>query len=156
MTNAALAPPAPPDTYVFLGPNLPTTARIARDWLVGVLRGTGHHELAEAARLCTSEVVTNVHVHARTTPQIIVEARVAEQWVLVVVYDNRPHPVTEVELGPASPDDEHGRGLALVDSFADSWGVSTPRRPIPIYGGPAPMKKAVWFRLSDDARGEAA
>lgn len=146
MKIAALAPPAPPETYVFLGPNLPNTPRVARDWLVTLLHDTGHPKLVDAARVCASEVVTNVHVHT-STPQIIVEARVAEQWVLVLVYDNRPHPLPE--LDEWSPDGEHGRGMRLIDAFANAWDVTRKPAPEPMGYGGRQARKAVWFRLAE-------
>ncbi|MGW8988644.1 ATP-binding protein [Streptomyces zhihengii] len=146
MKIAALATPAPPETYVFLGPNLPSTPRVARDWLVTLLRDTGHPRLVDAARVCASEVVTNVHLHT-STPQIIVEARVAEQWVLVVIYDNRPHALPE--LDEWHPEREHGRGLLLIDGYAHAWGVTRMPAPEPTCEAPKQAKKAVWFRLAE-------
>ncbi|MET7616947.1 ATP-binding protein [Streptomyces sp. NPDC005408] len=142
MTTAALAPPAPSAHYCFIGPNLPSTPRVARDWLVALVRSTGHPQLAEAAQLCTSEVVTNVHVHTRT-PQIVVEAEVSDLHVMVKVYDNRPHPLPE--SGEWRLSEERGRGLDLIDRYADAWGAT-------FYGGRIPTKKAVWFQLTEHER----
>ncbi|WP_019711414.1 hypothetical protein [Streptomyces xinghaiensis] len=46
-------------------PNIPETAKVARDMLTGLLTVTGHTPLVELARLLVSEVVSNVHLHTK-------------------------------------------------------------------------------------------
>ncbi|MFD0270031.1 ATP-binding protein [Streptomyces sp. NPDC127106] len=123
-------------TYRMVAPSRPDTPRIARDWVVSILRGAGHPQLADRARLCTSEVVTNAHRYT-DTPEIAVELVLVGGRVTVSVYDSA------VERWPSGrgkglpgPLDAHGRGLALVAAYADDWDVSA-----------RPDRKAVWFRL---------
>jgi len=115
---------------------------VLRDLLVALCRTTDHEALAEAARLCTSEIVTNVYRH--TAARLIhVDVIVAGRYVEVWVHDDLPK-----EL-PAPSDDtdrEGGRGLYVVDQLADHWGAS-------LYGGLIPTSKAVWFRLYEGGRG---
>ncbi|MER5767790.1 ATP-binding protein [Streptomyces sp. NPDC001985] len=118
-------------------PSDPTVARKARDWLTAPLR-TAHPQLADDVLLCLSEVVTNAHRHT-TAATIRVDAHITDAHVVVRVRDNRagalPRPA-----GSRS-DEERGRGLTLLDAFADSWGV-TP------LDGRRSSGKSVWFRLT--------
>ncbi|MFD7629490.1 ATP-binding protein [Streptomyces sp. NPDC059851] len=125
-------------TYRMVAPSRPDTPRIARDWVVSVLRGAGNPLLAERARLCTSEVVTNAHQHTETR-EITVEVVLSGGRVTVSVYDSAaghrpPHGRGDDRPGRL---DTHGRGLALVAAYADDWDVSA-----------RPDRKAVWFRLA--------
>lgn len=91
-------------------------------------------DVAEVAELLTSEIATNVVVHAPASSEFVVEIEVTSGVLSVGVTDfagGRPHPTG------AGSEDEHGRGLALVRDLADSWGVEA-------VGGQA---KRVYFRL---------
>ncbi|MFJ9646834.1 ATP-binding protein [Streptomyces sp. HUAS TT3] len=142
MKTSVLVPaePAAEDalTYRMVAPSRPDTPRIARDWVVSVLRGTGHPELADRARLCTSEVVTNAHRHTDTR-EIAVEVVLSGGRVTVSVYDSAAGHRPPDGDGGGRPGllDTHGRGLALVAAYADGWDVSA-----------RPDRKAVWFRLA--------
>ncbi|WP_267242726.1 hypothetical protein [Streptomyces sp. PR69] len=66
-----MSPPAPPPqpgaNYRFSGPNLPSTVGLARHWVVDLLHVGGCSQLLDRAELCTSEVVTNAHVHTTSS-----------------------------------------------------------------------------------------
>jgi anti-sigma regulatory factor (Ser/Thr protein kinase) len=85
------------------------------------------------AELLTSELVTNALIH--TEDGAVVTATVAPARLRVEVRD---FTTGAFEPQASAPSDEstHGRGLVLVQSLADSWGVRTQ--------GPG---KVVWFEL---------
>ncbi|MEV7419000.1 ATP-binding protein [Streptomyces sp. NPDC089919] len=128
--------------YRLVAPSRADTPRIAREWVVLVLRTTGLGHLAERARLCTSEVVTNAYRHTDTA-EIAVEAVLLDGGITVYVYDSAPEhwPGTGRGLLGLSTK-EGGRGLGLVAAYADEWAVIAAE-------GKA---KAVWFSLTGAAR----
>ena len=87
----------------------------------------------DVALLLTSELVTNAILHARTPVQLGV--LVDGGRALVCVADRLPE---SPALSPRahSHDRPGGRGLALVEDLADTWGTTT------YTGG-----KTVWFVL---------
>jgi hypothetical protein len=75
--------------------------------------------------------VTNAVLHGRS--EVCVEVEVLDAVVRIAVFDENsrhPSPVSE------DPNALDGRGLALVDAVASSWGVED-----------RPLGKAVWFEL---------
>lgn len=99
-------------------------------------------EATETAVLLLSELVTNSCLHARTPAdrQISTRCTLRSRTLRVEVSDADaglplPQPCR------ASPDDESGRGLALVAALADSWGAH-PRA--------CGIGKTVWFELESD------
>ncbi|WSI40538.1 ATP-binding protein [Streptomyces sp. NBC_01340] len=94
-------------------------------------------EVTETAVLLLSELTTNAYRHAKVSPGREIWARCAldDDRVRVWVTDAND---TLPETRNGSPDDESGRGLALVATLADNWGA-TPRE-----GG---IGKTVWFEL---------
>ncbi|EGX60878.1 regulatory protein [Streptomyces zinciresistens K42] len=131
--------------YRISAPNTVTAASVLRDLVVALIRSTGHQALAEAAQLCTSEIVTNVYRH--TAARLVhVDVIVAERYVSVWVHDDLPK---ELPAPPERTDHrEGGLGTHIVDQLADRWGVS-------LYGELVPTSKAVWFRLDEGGRGAA-
>ncbi|MGW7085511.1 ATP-binding protein [Streptomyces sp. NPDC054871] len=106
-------------------------AEQARDWKVP-------DDVTDTAVLLLSELMTNAVRHGRVSVGREVEARcVLDGGVLRVevadASDALPCP------REAGPDDESGRGLALVELLADTWG-SYPR--------PYGIGKTVWFELA--------
>ncbi|MGW2559117.1 ATP-binding protein [Streptomyces sp. NPDC001514] len=81
----------------------------------------GLHELVEAAQLCVSELVSNVitHVGSGTPTTLAVAMRGTRLRIEVHDPDTRTLPTL---LAPER-DAEKGRGIALVDGIADTWGV---------------------------------
>ncbi|MEU9477510.1 ATP-binding protein [Streptomyces sp. NPDC048191] len=101
-----------------------------------LLRHWGKPGRSEIAELLTSELVTNALVH--TDDDAVLTAVVEPGGLRVEVRDfvaRRPE-----TRGPDSDEDTHGRGLLLVQSLADSWGVR-----------PHGVGKSVWFELGAEA-----
>ncbi|MFJ9250491.1 ATP-binding protein [Streptomyces sp. NPDC101776] len=77
-------------------------------------------ELIQSADLVVTELVTNAFKHG--LGDVGVRAYLTDTHLLIEVRDGSHElPV----LGEAALDDEHGRGLLLVDAVADDWGVSS-------------------------------
>ena len=113
-------------------PPSPESIAEARRFAAEALRRLGaDDERAEVARLLVSELATNVVLHAGT-PMDIRVARL-DGAVQVEVADMAPD--RAVRPGPKRSA-VGGRGIVLVDSLADRWGVD-------VRDG----AKAVWFQL---------
>ncbi|MCX4647577.1 ATP-binding protein [Streptomyces sp. NBC_01446] len=79
-------------------------------------------DIVEALRLIVSELVTNAVVHtASRTIEITVSVTATEAVVTVTDQGLFGTPVAR----EARPEEEHGRGLALVEALATRW-ESTP------------------------------
>ncbi|WP_405811090.1 MULTISPECIES: ATP-binding protein [unclassified Streptomyces] len=99
-----------------------------------LLRHWGKQDTTDVAELLASELVTNALVH--TAHGAVVTATVAASTLRVEVRDFMAGlPVPHV---PPAHLDTHGRGLILVQSLADAWGVRT-------HG----VGKVVWFELHE-------
>lgn len=108
----------------------------ARRALRELLRQWGRPGSSEIAELLTSELVTNALVH--TDRDAVLTATVSPRGLRVEVRDfvgRRPR-----LCAPVADEGTHGRGLVLVDSLADAWGVRA-------HG----VGKAVWFELNGGA-----
>ncbi|WP_180268904.1 ATP-binding protein [Streptomyces sp. Ru87] len=148
MPALALIPPAdaPARSYTMRAPNIPETAKVARDMLSGLLTATGHTSLTEMARLLVSEVVSNVHLHTQVT-QLTLEATIRPDRLRVSVRDDDPCGMPWPQRAMTAPEaEEHGRGLMLVQACADAWGAVW-------HGGRPPTGKSVWFELLDRQEG---
>ncbi|WP_141207557.1 ATP-binding protein [Streptomyces griseorubiginosus] len=107
---------------------VPETRRELRE----LLRQWGRPGRSEIAELLTSELVTNALVH--TDRDAVVTATVGPQALRVEVRDFVAHrPRVRI---PEAGESTHGRGLVLVQSLADAWGVRA-------HG----VGKSVWFEL---------
>jgi anti-sigma regulatory factor (Ser/Thr protein kinase) len=107
---------------------VPEVRRALREFL----RHWGRSGRSEVAELLTSELVTNALVH--TDHDAVLTATVGPRGLRVEVRDfvaRRPRLRV-----PNADDGTHGRGLVLVRSLADAWGVRA-------HG----VGKAVWFEL---------
>lgn len=85
------------------------------------LAAWGLPELVDTARLCVSELVSNVltHVGIGTPGLLVVSVNGADLRIEVHDPDTRALPAVVV----AEADAEGGRGMTLVDALADRWGV---------------------------------
>lgn len=113
---------------------VPEARRALRD----LLRQWGRPGRSEIAELLTSELVTNALVH--TDHDAVLTATVSPRGLHVEVRDfvgRRPTPRKQ-----NAEDATHGRGLLLVQSLADAWGVRA-------HG----VGKAVWFDLDGGLSG---
>ncbi|MFF4017649.1 ATP-binding protein [Streptomyces sp. NPDC001843] len=95
-------------------------------------------EVTDTAELLLSELMTNAYRHAKAPAHREIWARcaVVEDRLRVTVTDASD---TLPTPGKASPDDESGRGLALVAALADDWGAAIREQGI---------GKEVWFVLA--------
>lgn len=100
------------------------------------LRYRSHPEATDVAELLLSELVTNALIHTRHGAVVTVTAAPARVRVEVRDFVAERHPEPYV---PNADDGTHGRGLVLVDSLADSWGVTAQA-----------LGKVVWFELTGD------
>ncbi|WP_329140818.1 ATP-binding protein [Streptomyces sp. NBC_00670] len=96
-----------------------TGAKVARDWTRGHLNTLGWTteapETADAVLLTVSELVTNAHVHARSSAQLVLTWDT--RCLHVAVHDSsRELPVAQ----PPSGERLGGRGMFLVDALADT------------------------------------
>lgn len=120
-----------PGSRVF--PPWPTSVAEARNYVSGAL---GHvpTPLCETAALLVSELATNAVRHGTGDFEVSVRD-LPEGGVWVGVSDaGRAYPV----LRSPAITDEHGRGLRLVGSLSDRWGVRRRR---------GESAKTVWFEL---------
>ncbi|MGH8891954.1 MAG: PAS domain S-box protein [Actinomycetes bacterium] len=111
---------------------LPESARDARELVLDALEEAGRCDLADAASLLVSELVTNAIVHARTTIELEIVA--GPDGLRVAVRDGSPHLPVPRHYGRAATT---GRGLELVDLLSDRHGTDTDPR----------AGKTVWFEL---------
>ena len=99
----------------------PWSVGAARDFVAQVLTEWGCNGLTETAVLLTSELATNVVLHART-PFAVVVARTLV-GARVDVLDGSP---TSPVLRAHDLSAPTGRGLTLVASLAAEWGATPP------------------------------
>lgn len=110
---------------------VPGSAAAARRFVAETLGAWGCDMLVDTGRLLVSELVTNAILHARTALTLVVRLR--RTGIRVEVHDAGDGAPVLRDYGD---DAMTGRGLALVDELAGSWGVER-------HGG----GKAVWFEL---------
>ncbi|MGW3148182.1 MULTISPECIES: ATP-binding protein [Streptomyces] len=111
---------------------VPETRRALRE----LLRHWGKPGRSEIAELLTSELVTNALVH--TDHDAVLTVVLGPRGLRVEVRDfvaRRPR-----MCAPKADEGTHGRGLVLVQSLADAWGVRA-------HG----VGKSVWFELGAEA-----
>ena len=121
----------------------PTAPGLARRVVARAAREAGvRGEVADSARLITSELVTNAVVHGRSEVRLVcVPDAVRRALHVEVGDDNSRHPRIE----PVDDGALDGRGLFIVDLLATRWGVRDT-----VDG------KLVWFDLVDDPDESAA
>ncbi|WP_354671354.1 ATP-binding protein [Streptomyces sp. CSDS2] len=78
-------------------------------------------DTCDSAALVMSELVTNAIVHTASS-RVVCELHDHDDMVRIAVRDEgcapgEPHP------SPQRPDEEHGRGLLLVDALCRAWGA---------------------------------
>ncbi|MDI5965219.1 ATP-binding protein [Streptantibioticus silvisoli] len=106
------------------------------------LRAWGREELTLPAAMCVTELLSNVHKHARS-PECELTMRGITRGIRISVIDREPRLPVAGEPGHLS---RRGRGLFLLGGTVDAWGA------LPVPGG-----KEVWFTLhADDDHSPAA
>jgi anti-sigma regulatory factor (Ser/Thr protein kinase) len=111
-----------------------TARRVVRDLLIawGVPEGS-----RDDAVLVISELVTNALVHT-AGERIACRLHGTADRIRIEVEDQEGGPALPAARRPR-PEDQHGRGLFLVDALCLDWGVAT------VSGRPA---RVVWAELS--------
>lgn len=92
--------------------------RSARTFVVDVVTADGAGELAERVALVTSELASNAVLHARS--DFVVRVGAIGPTVRVAVFDRSEALPVDRGFDSAAVT---GRGLAIVASLADRWGV---------------------------------
>lgn len=110
----------------------PQAASVARRFVADRLSRWGWPQVVDDAELCTSELVTNAMLHARSDARLLVQA--GTDGVRVEVHDGSRQVPTR---GSARAAAMTGRGLLLIEAVASAWGVE-----------PDAHGKSVWFELS--------
>ena len=122
-----------------LGPigALPTAPALARAFTTMVLGGwdlARANDLGDVSALIVSELATNVvrmATGADGTPLYQADSRLTELWLRLMsdrtqlqveVGDNLPASCGAPVLRRPGADEEHGRGLAIVDQLSHRWG----------------------------------
>lgn len=100
-------------------------------------------DTCDTAALVMSELVTNAIVHTASS-RVVCELHDHDDTVRIAVRDEgcapgEPHP------SPQRPDEEHGRGLLLVDALCRAWGAQE--------HGPGLLVWADLARRTDAAQG---
>ncbi|MFC4495934.1 ATP-binding protein [Streptomyces ovatisporus] len=95
-------------------------------------------ELTETARLCVSELLTNVIVHIGTGTPATFHASMAGPHPRLSLTDPVPGPLPAPRLPGTKA--ESGRGLALLEALTHRWGVTQ-------HGA----AKTIWCELSSDS-----
>lgn len=117
----------------------PGSAGRARGLVREILAAADRADLADAAELVVSELVTNALLHAGTP--LTLRVRADRDGVFVEVEDGSPYLPVERDYATLSGT---GRGLAMVHQLSQGWGVR-----------PTGAGKTVWARIAtgfSDAR----
>ncbi|HEY5271809.1 MAG TPA: ATP-binding protein [Acidimicrobiales bacterium] len=91
-------------------------------------------EIADRAALMVSELATNAVRHGGTDFEVLVD-RTPDELYIEIADSGDGSPVVR----HASPRDTSGRGLQIVESLADKWGVRA---------STSGLGKTVWFTIS--------
>ena len=121
-----------PEPYELLADTVPASVARIRRFAVETSRSTAPGVDADTVALLVSEVATNALVHG--TGGVRVRVRPTGQGLRVEVHDEDPSLPSRRR---ASPMDEGGRGIALVDALSSGWGAET-----------TPDGKTVWFEVA--------
>ncbi|MET7781645.1 MULTISPECIES: ATP-binding protein [Streptomyces] len=141
---------SPPDTwaYALRLPHDPRAARVARMTVRAALNAHGMPEALDVIELLTSELVTNAYRHTKGPASLRLTA-LGGGRLRVGVWDSSSHVPAPFDkppgdrVPPVSVDADGGRGLLLVQGYADSWGGW------PLGDGPLDRGagKLLWFEV---------
>lgn len=127
-------------------PREPESVPVACRFVHGALEEWNLSGLAGAAELVTSELATNAVLHARHgTFRVTLRRRGGGQVRVSVTDKSRTLPE------PADPadDEDHGRGLAIVEAVSQQWGAEPLKRgkrvwaDLAVPAGPDPPERRV-------------
>jgi anti-sigma regulatory factor (Ser/Thr protein kinase) len=130
-----------PSSVSLTFPPHPAWVRTARETVRTLLAASHRPELTDTAVLLTSEAVTNA-INACADKGCTARVTLTAEWaepcrLRVRVHDEAPGLPT---LRTPTAHDEDGRGIHLISTGADTWGICT--------HGPG-RGKATWFELVD-------
>lgn len=99
-------------------PPLKTSHGVARDFVKGRLRMWGRDDIVDDALVVVGELFSNAITHA-PSPEYVVAVDWNDGMIRLEMWDSSPlRPQTlSVDL-----DDEHGRGMRIVDALSAAWG----------------------------------
>jgi hypothetical protein len=117
---------------------LPSRIQQVRRIVAAQLRYWRLEPILDNTLLGITELLANVHRHARPDKKCQVELTYTSGWLTVAVADSDPRMPRVREFEPLAT---CGRGLAMVVSMSDSWGTEA----VPDGG------KVVWFTLRAEA-----
>lgn len=131
----------------------PESVPAARRFVSEALTDWGHLHLVEDVELCASELVTNSTLHSGS-PYFHLELEKISGAVNLAVADSgagavdamaRQHDLSDASFADLTADDvaATGRGMFLVSTLADSWGIDE-----------LPDGKRVWAEFVTDPTGE--
>ncbi|MDF5758779.1 ATP-binding protein [Spongiactinospora sp. TRM90649] len=117
----------------------PTSVRSARACTRRTLAAWALLDIADDVTLLVSELVTNAIVHTADAVrcQIELALNLSGRTLRADITDHGHSWPGPMEPPRAVPDDESGRGLTVVNSLADKWGVEL-----------LPDGKTVWFLIT--------
>ena len=114
----------------------PVAPRRARHWVMQIAASAGIGGAAnQIAELLTGELVANTVVHGPAGAPVVVRVTVSAGVLRGEVEDRGGG---EPVLRRTEPTAAHGRGLALVDALASSWGTTHEAG-----------RTTVWFEVDD-------
>ncbi|WP_019633046.1 ATP-binding protein [Actinomadura atramentaria] len=119
--SKATNPPSPSASSLRIG-SRPESVRLARDFAARWFAAQGYDpERVADARLVASELVTNAHLHAAGSAEIVLRCCLCDVGAVLEVED-----AGEARPVPAGNDAyaTSGRGLFLVESLAAAWGTT--------------------------------
>ncbi|EHK88860.1 ATP-binding protein [Saccharomonospora azurea] len=136
MARPAGVPHALPlvDVRLSVDKNFPAQARRAADAVLGDIEANTRYNFL----LIVSELVANAVLHSHSPQRL----RVLRDGSVLRTEVHDGSVEMPLVLTP-SPYREHGRGMFLVDSFADAWGVEA-----------TPTGKMVWAEVDAPVRGD--
>ncbi|EIF00433.1 ATP-binding protein [Saccharomonospora glauca] len=136
MTRRIRAPHATPlmDVWLDSDKNVPSRARRDADSVIGDVDPETRYNFL----LIVSELVSNAVLHSRGPLRLRVWRE--EAVLRTEVHDGSSLPPTVLMPSTCRP---HGRGMFLVDSFADDWGFEA-----------TPTGKVVWAEVSTAPRAD--
>lgn len=108
----------------------PASVASSRAFVQATLAAWKLAPLVDTAVLLTSELATNVVLHARTPFRLSI---LLEECLTIEVSDGSAGPPVVTDSAPTA---ERGRGLQVVSALADRWGTRQEER-----------GKTVWFTL---------
>jgi anti-sigma regulatory factor (Ser/Thr protein kinase) len=130
----------PPDAvYGLYAPATAIAPKLCRDFVGNVLELLGLRHLSDTAVLCTSELVSNAHQHAKGDVRL--DVAVGRGHVRVAAHDSSPQLPS---LRKPEDDETSGRGMLLVAAVSDRYGTTV---------GTA-EGKSVWFQLDAKPHGD--